>query len=90
MGFIIIGQCIKCWHITFTFSQATVKISWQQFIYIITKYSKLKVAVDKTVIFGNIIKWGNKGSALKQYIFHKSFDFLIIIWYCSCKYVFLS
>lgn len=60
MGFIIIGQCINCWHITFTFSQDTVKISCQWFIYTVTKYSKLKMAVDKTVIFGNIIKWGNK------------------------------
>lgn len=32
------------------------------------KYSKLKMALDKSVIFGNIIKWDNKDT-MKQCIF---------------------
>ena len=51
MGFTIIGRCIKCWHLTFTFSQDTVKILWQRFIYIVRKFRELKVALDKVGFF---------------------------------------
>ena len=46
-----------------------------------TKYSKLKVALDKAGIFGNIINLGNKGGAVKQCTFLQPLKFLII----NCK-----
>ena len=90
MGFAIPGQCTNCWYLTSPFSQDTKRISYQRFIYTVTKYSKLKVALDKAGIFGNIINLGNKRGVVKQCTFLQPLKFLIINWFCLYEYVFLS